>query len=108
MTAGIVTRVFDPADDFAPLADPIEVTGPSIFTRGGRWRMWAATEVGDRLDATPDPDDPHKIGVLPQERSRSWDQNGGRHCQLLFLGDPKCLAPTDVTLLRPAVDDRRT
>ena len=103
------TKIFDPADRFAPLRDPAEVTDPTIFKRGDRWWMGVATEVANRpgiqlatatlpagapLSAsgwtlTSDPTDPTRIAVLPQERSRAWDLNGGRHCPSYVRGwDP--------------------
>jgi len=42
------SKIFDPADGFAPLVDPVEVTDPTIFHRGSRWWMCVATEVADR------------------------------------------------------------
>jgi len=104
------TCVFNPADGFAPLRDPVEVTDPTIFKRGNRWWMAVATEVAQRpgiqlataalpdgapvaargWTLTPDPQDPQRIAVLPQERSRPWDLNGGRHCPSYVKGwDPK-------------------
>src|SRR6476659_6763975 len=103
------TKVFDPADGFAPLTDPVEVTDPTIVKRGNRWWMYVATEVDGRpgiqlasaalpeaapLSATgwrltPDPGDPQKLAVLPQEQSASWDLGGGRHCPSYVKGwDP--------------------
>jgi hypothetical protein len=103
-------KVFDPADGFAPLVDPIEVTDPSIFKRDGRWWMCVATEVANRpgiqlataslppgaplaasgWTLTADGRDPQRIAVLPQERSRAWDLRGGRHCPSYVRGwDPR-------------------
>jgi hypothetical protein len=103
------TCVFNPADGFAPLTDPCEVTDPTVFMRDGRWWMCVATEVAGRpgiqlgtaslapgapLSATgwaltPDPGDPHRIAVLPQVRSAAWDLKGGRHCPSYAKGrDP--------------------
>jgi hypothetical protein len=103
------TSVFDPARGFAPLTDPVEVTDPTVFRRGGRWWMCAASEVAHRpgiqlslaalpdgapLSAAgwrlaPDPREPHRLGVLPQERSTPWDLRGGRHCPSYVKGwDP--------------------
>jgi hypothetical protein len=44
----VETKVFDPADGFAPLTDVIEVTDPAIFRRGDRWWMCVGTQVALR------------------------------------------------------------
>jgi len=103
------TKVFDPADGFAPLTDVIEVTDPSLFKRGDRWSMCVGTQVANRpgiqlaIASLPQgapvspsgwtlPAESHdatKIATLPQERSRSWDLSGGRHCPSYATGvDP--------------------
>jgi hypothetical protein len=105
----IDTKVFDPADGFAPLTDVIEVTDPTAFERADRWWMCVATEVANRpgiqLATASLPagaplsssgwtlaaqrDDAARIAVLPQERSRPWDLKGGRHCPSYVKGwDP--------------------
>src|SRR5215471_976133 len=48
MSHPLETKVFDPADGFAPLTDPVEVTDPTIFRRGSQWWMAVATEVANR------------------------------------------------------------
>ena len=42
------TKVFDPADGFAPLTDVGEATDPTVFRRGDRWWMSVATQVANR------------------------------------------------------------
>jgi hypothetical protein len=44
----VETKVFDPADGFAPLTDVNEVTDPTVFKLGDRWCMCVATEVANR------------------------------------------------------------
>jgi len=98
--APVETKVFDPADGFAPLTGVIEVTDPAIFVRDDRWRMCVGTQVAQRpgiqlaiaslahgapLSASgwtlpAEQDDLTRIATLPQERSRVWDLRGGRHC----------------------------
>jgi hypothetical protein len=34
---GIETRLFDPADGFAPLENVVELTDSTLALRGGRW-----------------------------------------------------------------------
>jgi hypothetical protein len=103
------TKVFDPADGFAPLTDVREVTDPTVFKRSDRWCMCVATEVANRPgiqlataslpEAAPlsssgwrltaERHDATRIAVLPQERSRAWDLEGGRHCPSYVNGwDP--------------------
>lgn len=105
------TKVFDPADDFAPLTDVVEVTDASVAYRGGRWEMFLAGQIassgsthlftaslpvgaplsptGWRLKA--EPKDPGAIALLgPNELSKVWDGSGGRHCPAYVRGwDPQ-------------------
>ena len=101
MSLATETKIFDPADGFAPLTDPYVVTDASVVKRGSRWWMYLAGKIGGHpaiqlvsaslpVDAplsasgwtlSADPDDPAKAAMLaPQERSARWDLAGGRHC----------------------------
>src|SRR5438067_191185 len=104
------TKIFDPADGFAPFTDPVVATDSSVVKRGGRWWMYLAGKVLNReaiqlfsaslppgapLSATgwkltPDPADPTKVAMLAaQESSKTWDLKGGRHCPSYVRGwDP--------------------
>src|SRR5271168_1621265 len=104
------TKIFDPADGFAPLTDPGNVTDCSVAKRGRQWWMHAAGTVlgkpgvhlfsaslpeGAPLAATgwrltPDPGDPSKIALLAgYDTSQAWDLKGGRHCPSYVRGwDP--------------------
>ena len=108
---GNETKIFDPADGFAPLTDPIEITDATVVKRGGRWWMYVAGEArgheaiqlfsaslpeGAPLSArgwtlTPDSKDPAHIALLAgQEASKAWDLKGGRHCPSYVKGwDPQ-------------------
>jgi len=105
------TKVFDPADGFAPLTDPGNVTDATITQRDGRWWMYLAGTVlgkpGIHLFSaslppkaplaavgwtlTPDKHDPVKIALLAgYDASHSWDMNGGRHSPSYVRGwDPE-------------------
>lgn len=105
------TKVFDPADGFAPLTDPGNVTDASVVYRDGRWWMCLAGTVlgkagihlfsaslppGAPLAAagwklTPDERDPARIALLAgYEQSHAWDLKGGRHCPSYVRGwDPE-------------------
>lgn len=105
------TKIFDPADGFAPLTDPLVATDSSVVKRGDRWWMYLAGKVKNResiqlfsasLPAgaplaatgwtlTSDSNEPTKVAMLArQEASRSWDLKGGRHCPCYVRGwDPK-------------------
>ncbi|HVT95947.1 MAG TPA: hypothetical protein VHE33_00470 [Acidobacteriaceae bacterium] len=96
----IETKIFDPADGFAPITDLAEITDPTVVKRGNQWWMFAAGQIhgdhaqhlfsaslpgGAPLSArgwqlTARSDDPSKIAALPRVRSRAWDGAGGRHC----------------------------
>jgi hypothetical protein len=40
MTHRIETKIFDPADGFAPFVDPIVVTDASVAKRGNQWWLY--------------------------------------------------------------------
>ena len=103
------TKIFDPADGFAPITSLAEITDPTVVKRGSQWWMFAAGQIhGDHAQhlfsaslppsspltaqgwqLTAHSDDPTKIATLPRERSRSWDGAGGRHCPSFARGlDP--------------------
>ena len=111
VAGGQETKVFDPADGFAPLTNVVELTDSTLARRGNRWWLYLAGEAigheGIRLFSaslpegaplaatgwrvTAEPDDPHKIALLaPSERSAAWDLRGGRHCPCHVKGfDPQ-------------------
>ena len=104
------TKVFDPADGFAPITDLLEVTDASIAKRGNRWWMYlagqrkddpsvhlfsaslpeAASLASTGWNLTPDPQDPSKIALLAgHDLSNAWDLSGGRHSPSYVRGwDP--------------------
>jgi hypothetical protein len=105
------TKIFDPADGFAPLSDPGNVTDATVTRRDGRWWMYLAGTVVGRpgihlfsaslpagapiaatgWSLTPDQHDCAKIGLLAgYEQSQAWDLKGGRHCPSYVRGwDPE-------------------
>jgi len=105
------TKIFDPADGFAPFANVVEITDASVVKRGNRWWMYTAGGItglpgiqlssaslpeGAPLSATgwkltADPTDLTKIAPLAgQEHSQAWDLQGGRHCPSYVRGwDPQ-------------------
>ncbi len=104
------TKVFDPADGFAPITDLLELTDASIAKRGNRWWMYLAGQRKDDpsvhlfsaslpeaapisstgWNLTPDPQNPSKIALLAgHDLSNGWDLSGGRHCPSYVRGwDP--------------------
>jgi hypothetical protein len=110
-SAGRETKIFDPADGFAPLTDPISITDSTVAKRGDRWWMYMGGRVkgkpginffsaslpeGAPLSAggwivTPERNDGTKIAHLAgQEISKNWDLRGGRHCPSYVRGwDPQ-------------------
>lgn len=104
------TKIFDPADGFAPITDALILTDSSVVKRGDRWWMYLAGRAmgresiqlfsaslpeGAPLSATgwqvtARSDDASKIADLaPHERSKGWDLKGGRHCPSYVRGwDP--------------------
>ncbi len=104
------SKIFDPADGFARFVGIGELTDATVAKRGNTWWMYLAGEVhgheaiqlfsaslpanaplastGWKL--TPLPDDLTRISPLAgNERSRSWDLKGGRHCPSYVKGwDP--------------------
>jgi hypothetical protein len=111
VAGGKETKVFDPADGFAPLTNVVELTDSTLAKRGNRWWMYLAGEAlgheGIRLFSASLPEgaplaatgwrvtaeagDPHRIALLaPSERSAAWDLRGGRHCPCYVKGfDPQ-------------------
>ena len=107
---GKETKIFDPADGFAPLTDTFILTDATVAKRGNRWWMYlggmargrpgiqffsASLPEGAPLAAagwrvTADPNDRTKIASLAgQEISKAWDLKGGRHCPSYVTGwDP--------------------
>ena len=105
------TKIFDPADGFAPFTNVVELTDASVVKRNNRWWMYLAGGIaglpaiqlssaslpeGAPLSATgwqltPDPNDPRKIAPLAgQANSQAWDLQGGRHCPSYVRGwDPR-------------------
>jgi len=104
------TKIFDPADGFAPLTDVYVATDSSVAKRGDTWWMYLAGKIvgkegiqlfsaslpaGSPLTPTgwkltPDPEDATKVAMLAdQEISKNWDLKGGRHCPSYVRGwDP--------------------
>ena len=101
------TKVFDPADGFAPLTNVVEVTDANVVLREGKWEMFLAGQiassasthlfsaslpVGASLSATgwkpeADPNNPAAIALLaPNQKSEVWDGSGGRHCPAYVKG----------------------
>ncbi|HEU4387328.1 MAG TPA: hypothetical protein VFV34_05990 [Blastocatellia bacterium] len=107
---GKETKIFDPADGYAPLTDAFAITDSTVVKRDNRWWMYlggvargkpatqlfsASLPEGAPLAATgwrvtPDSTDKTRIGLLAgQENSKAWDMKGGRHCPSYVRGwDP--------------------
>lgn len=105
------TKIFDPADGFAPLTDPWAITDSSVVKRGNQWWMYLAGKVAARSSidlfsaslpegaplsalgwkVTASPQDATKIALLgSQNLSAPWDLKGGRHCPAYVRGwDPE-------------------
>jgi len=111
---GKETKIFDPADGFAPFTDVAEITDATIAKRGNRWWMFVACQVAGKegiqigsaalpegtplgtagWKPTPDPKEPTRLALLaPHENSYGWDLKGGRHCPSYVKGwDPRSRA----------------
>ena len=105
------TKIFDPADGFAPFDDPFVVTDATLAHRDGRWWMYVAGKLKSHASIelfsaslpeaaplsatgwslTPHPDDPKRLALLAgHDRSAAWDLRGGRHCPSYVVGwDPR-------------------
>src|SRR6266496_1737002 len=91
---GKETKIFDPADGFAPLTDAFIITDASVVKRGNRWWMYLAGRAMNRVSIqlfsaalpegaplattgwtlTAKSDDKTKIADLAgQEISKAWD-----------------------------------
>jgi hypothetical protein len=110
MTSARETKIFDPADGFAPFVNPWVATDATVARRGKRWWMYLAGKLVDHetiemfsaslpdgapLSATgwaltADPARPTHVGLLAgHEASARWDLKGGRHCPSYVEGiDP--------------------
>src|SRR5262245_28273025 len=98
---GKETKIFDPADGFAPLTDAFILTDPSVIKRGNRWWMYLAGRAMNRESIelfsaslpegaplaatgwtpTANANDRTKIAELAgHNSSNAWDLKGGRHC----------------------------
>ena len=108
---GTETKIFDPADGFAPLTDTFILTDASVVKRGNRWWMYLAGRALNRASIelfsaslpegaplaakgwklTSQSGDHTKIADLAgHESSKAWDLNGGRHCPSYVRGwDPQ-------------------
>jgi hypothetical protein len=111
---GKKTKIFDPADGFAPFADVGELTDATIARRDDRWWMFMAGEAsgneGIQLFSASLPagaplsptgwkltakkGNSQRIAPLAtHELSAAWDLKGGRHCPSYVMGwDPDCKA----------------
>lgn len=107
---GKETKIFDPANGFAPLTDAYIITDATVVKRDNRWWMYLAGRAMNRLSIelfsaslpegaplaatgwklTARSDDKTKIADLAQhESSKAWDLQGGRHCPSYVKGwDP--------------------
>jgi hypothetical protein len=105
------TKIFDPADGFAPLTDAVILTDASVVKRGNRWWMYLAGRALNRTSIelfsaslpegaplsatgwklTSQSGDHTRIADLAShESSKAWDLNGGRHCPSYARGwDPQ-------------------
>src|SRR5581483_6422205 len=108
---GKETKIFDPADGFAPLTDAFILTDSSVVKRGNRWWMYLAGRAMNRASIelfsaslpagaplaaigwtlTARSDDKTKIADLAGHGdSKTWDLKGGRHCPSFVRGwDPQ-------------------
>ena len=101
------SKIFDPADGFAPIVDCGNATDATVVHRDGDWSMYhAGTVVGNPgihqfsaslpsaapLAATgwklkAQENDSTKIALLAgYDHSRGWDLRGGRHCPSYVRG----------------------
>lgn len=104
------TKIFDPADGFAPFDDALVVTDSTLARRHGRWWMYLAGRLRGRegiqlfsaslpegaplaaggWSLTAEESQPNRVAVLAgQAASQAWDLKGGRHCPCYVRGwDP--------------------
>jgi hypothetical protein len=101
------TKIFDPADGFAPITDVFILTDSTVTKRDNRWWMYlagrgqnresielfsASLPPGAPLAATgwtltANQNDKTKITDLAgHEASKAWDLKGGRHCPSYVKG----------------------
>jgi hypothetical protein len=104
------TKIFDPADGFAPITDVFILTDSTVTKRDNRWWMYLAGRAQNRESIelfsaslppgaplaatgwtlTSNQNDKTKIADLAgHEASKAWDLKGGRHCPSYVKGwDP--------------------
>jgi len=101
------TKIFDPAEGFAPVMDLTEITDATVAKRGNQWWMYAAGQVaggratelfsaslapGEALGArgwrlTTRPENAASIALLAGHAPEvTWDLKGGRHCPAYVQG----------------------
>ena len=105
VATGKETKIFDPADGFAPLTDPLILTDATLAKRGNRWWMYLAGRAKNRAGIqlfsaslpegaplaatgwtlTADDNDKTKIANLAgQDISKAWDLAEGGTVRLMF------------------------
>ena len=108
---GTETKIFDPANGFAPVTDAYILTDAAVVKRERRWWMYLAGRAANRMSIelfsaslpegaplsatgwqlTSLSGDRTRIADLAgHELSKSWDLKGGRHCPSYVRGwDPQ-------------------
>jgi hypothetical protein len=101
------SKIFDPADGFAPIADALSLCDCSVVKRGNKWCMYLAGDAiggevpelfsaslpedkalsSDGWEITCQSNNNKAIAVLAEHnKSKGWDLRGGRHCPSYVQG----------------------